>query len=189
MSSSENNVTQLLHSWRDGNKEALNELIPLIYEELRRIARGFMRRERANHTLNATALVNEAWLNLVNTPEIEWQNRAHFFAISATVMRRILIQYAREHFAEKRGGDYEKVVLEDALGVALPEKDIDLISLNDALKEFEKIDPHRSRIVELRYFGGLTIEETAEVLSESTRTVQRNWQLAKAWLYKELSKK
>ena len=189
MSSSENNVTQLLHSWRDGNKEALDELIPLIYEELRRIAHGFMRRERANHTLNTTALVNEAWLKLVKAPAIEWQNRAHFFAISATVMRRILIQYAREHFAEKRGGNYERVVLEDALGIALPESDIDLINLDDALKKFEKIDPHRSKIVELRYFGGLTIEETAEVLGESIRTVQRHWQLAKVWLYKELSKK
>jgi RNA polymerase sigma factor (TIGR02999 family) len=189
MSSSENNVTQLLHSWRAGNKEALDELIPLIYEELRRIARGFMRRERVNHTLNATALVNEAWLNLVNVPNIDWQNRAHFFAISSRVMRQILIQHARESSAEKRGGNNEKIALEDALGISLPEKDIDLINLNDALKKFEEIDPHRSRIVELRYFGGLTIEETAEVLGESTRTVQRNWQLAKAWFHKELSKK
>jgi len=176
-------VTQLLTAWGGGDQAALDLLVPLVYEELRRIARGRLGRERAGHTLQTTALVNEAYLRLVDQKQTRWQNRAHFFAISATLMRRILVDYARRRQYEKRGGGALQVTLAEAESVA-DESAPDLVALDEALKNLAEIDPRRSQVVELRFFGGLSIEEAAEVLKVSPATIERDWTIAKAWLHK-----
>lgn len=159
--------------------------MPLVYEELRRIAANYLRKERSDHTLQPTALVNEAYLKLVDISSVEWQDKAHFFAVSSNVMRRILVDYARAANTNKRGGDVQKVELSEAISFA-KEKEIDLLALNDALERLEEIDERQSKIVEMRFFGGLSVEETAEVLQLSTRTIKREWAMAKAWLYQQM---
>jgi RNA polymerase sigma factor (TIGR02999 family) len=180
-------VTQLLVSWSLGNQAALDELMPLVYGELRRLAAAYLRRERPDHTLQSTALVHEAFLKLVNQREVEWRNRAHFYGIAAQMIRRILVDYARSHHAEKRGSGAIKLALDEAL--AVPErKDMDLLGLNDALEQLAEMDPRQNRIVELRFFAGLSIEETAEVMQLSPATIKREWNSARAWLFRELSR-
>jgi len=178
-------VTQLLVAWSDGDSTALNQLVPLVNEELRRLARSYMRRERPDHTLQTTALVNEAYLKLVDQKQVHWQNRAHFLAIAARLMRRILVDYARQRQYQKRGGGALQVTLGHAESVAL-EQTPDLVALDEALAELGKMDLRRGRVVELRFFGGLSIEETAEVLKVSPTTIERDWTIAKAWLHKTM---
>ena len=179
------NVTQMLVNWGGGDADAAARLMPLVYDELRQLAQKYLHRERPDHTLQATGLVHEAYLRLVDQTAATWQNRAHFFGVAAAVMRRILVDYARSHRAEKRGGTREKIILDEA---AMPaaERSVDLIALDDALKDLVTFDPRQSQIVELRFFGGLSIEEVAEVLEVSPRTVKREWRLAKAWLRREV---
>jgi len=179
-------VTQLLTEWSDGDQAALDQLVPLVYEELRRLARHFMKRERAGHTLQTTALVNEAYLRLVDQKHTHWQNRAHFFAIAAQLMRRILVDQARRRQYQKRGGGALQVTLSHAESLT-DEKAPDLIALDDALRSLAEMDPRRSQVVELRFFGGLSIPETAEVLKVSETTVERDWMIAKAWLHKTIA--
>ena len=186
MASDSDNVTRLLIEWGDGNQQALEALVPLIYKELRNLAHNFLYRERPGHTLQTTALVHEAYLKLIDQNDARWQNRAHFFAIAAQAMRRILIDSARKHAAAKRGGPQAELSLDEVADIAL-EPDINLLKLDEALNELAKIDSRQSRIVELRYFGGLTIEETAEVISVSPATVKREWMMARAWLHQELT--
>ena len=186
-SSSPEEVTQLLVAWGNGNKAALEKLMPLVYEELRRLAHHYMRREHPGHTLQTTALVNEAYFRLVDQKHVHWQNRAHFFAISAQLMRRILVDHARGHQYAKRGGGAHKVSLDEGAVVA-EEQAADLIALDDALRGLAAIDERKSRVVELRFFGGLSVEETAEVLGVSAPTVKRQWRMAKAWLYGQVQK-
>jgi len=174
-------ITQLLINWRDGDKAALDQLMPLVYEELRRLARGFMGRERNNHTLQTSALINETFLKLVDQDETNWQNRAHFFAVSAQIMRHILIDHARSYGYEKRGAGAQRLGLDD-VKVFSEGRAGELVALDDALTKLAAIDPRKSRLVELRFFGGLNIEETAEVMNLSPTTVQREWRAAKAWL-------
>ena len=180
-------VTQLLIDWSNGDKAALDRLIPLVYDERRRLARHYMRRERAGNTLQTTALVNEAYLRLIDQRNVRWQNRAHFFAIAAQLMRRILVDRARKRYNSKRGGGVRKVSLDEP-AVVSRERGADLIEPNDALEGLEAIDQRKSKVVELRFFGGLNIEETAEVMAISPATVQREWSMAKAWLYREISR-
>jgi RNA polymerase sigma factor (TIGR02999 family) len=180
-------LTQLLIDWSNGDQSAFDKLMPLIDEELRRLAHRYMSRERAGHTLQTTALVNEAFVRLVNRKNVNWQNRAHFFGLAAQLMRTILVDHARSHACAKRGGGAFKLELDDALVVS-QKKAAEVIALNDALNELVRLDPQQSRIVELRFFGGLTVEETAEVLHLSPATIKREWSTAKAWLYHELSK-
>ena len=180
-------LTQLLIDWSNGDQSAFDKLMPLIDEELRRLAHRYMSRERAGHTLQTTALVNEAFVRLVNRKNVNWQNRAHFFGLAAQLMRTILVDHARSHACAKRGGGAFKLELDDALVVS-QKKASEVIALDDALKELARLDPQQSRIVELRFFGGLTVEETAEVLHLSPATIKREWSTAKAWLYHELSK-
>jgi RNA polymerase sigma-70 factor, ECF subfamily len=184
---SQNEVTQLLLAWSDGDKAALEELTPLVYAELRRLAEKYMRRERPGHPLQTTALVNEAYVQLVDLRQVRWQNRAHFFGVAAQLMRHILVDFARARLRAERGGYKQQVSLEEA-AVVSKEKSADFIALDDALKSLAEIDPRKSRMVELRFFGGLSVEETAEALNVSPRTVQREWNLARDWLYRELSK-
>ena len=179
-------VTQLLADWGKGNRSALDKLLPLVHGELRQIARRQMSQERPGHTLQATALINEAYLKLLGQEGYEWHNRAHFFAVCAQIMRHILIDHARAHAREKRGGGAIQVSL-DNVAVIAGEKAEQLIALDDALGSLERFDPQKAKIVELRYFGGLSIEETAEVLNISPRTVRREWQRSKAWLYRMIS--
>ena len=188
MASDSDNVTRLLIEWGDGNQQALEALVPLIYKELRNLAHNFLYRERPGHTLQTTALVHEAYLKLIDPNDARWQNRAHFFAIAAQAMRRILIHSARKHAAAKRGGPQAELSLDEVADIAL-EPDINLLKLDEALNELAKIDPRQSRIVELRYFGGLTIEETAEVISVSPATVKREWMMARAWLHQEITER
>jgi RNA polymerase sigma factor (TIGR02999 family) len=178
-------VTHLLEELSDGNQDALAALVPLIYEQLRRLARSHMRREGRMQTLQTTALVHEAYLRLVDQRNVRWQNRAHFFAIAAQAMRRILVSRARARLAEKRGGGGEKVQIDD-LDIANPESSVDLVALDEALRRLAMLDPQQGRVVELRFFGGLTVDETAEVLQLSAPTVKREWRTAKAWLRREL---
>lgn len=181
-------VTQLLLAWSKGDQSAFDHLLPLVYGELRLIAERYLKRERTGHTLQATALVNEAYLKLVNQQQpVEWQNRAHFYGIAAHAMRRILIDHARSRQANKRGSGETQLSLDDNLVVS-NERHRELIALDDALTALAAFDPQKSRIVELRYFGGLSIEETAAVLGIGTATVIRQWRLAKAWLHNELNK-
>ena len=173
-------VTMLLNAWSDGSQDALDELMPLVYQELRKLARSYLRAERPEHTLQPTALVNEAYLRLVDQRNVRWQNRRHFFGIAAQLMRRILVDHARKRQSEKRGGGEALVPFEEAKGV--PVKARDLVALDDALKDFATIDPRSAKIVELRQFGRLSIDETADVLEISPATVKRDWTVAKAWL-------
>ena len=180
-------VTRLLEELSDGNQDAMAALVPLVYEQLRRLARGHMRRERRMPTLQTTALVHEAYLRLVNQRNVRWQNRAHFFAIAAQAMRRILVSRARAALAEKRGGGGEKIQI-DGLDIANPESPVDLVAIDEALQRLAALDPQQGRIVELRFFGGLTVDETADVLQLSAPTVKRDWRTAKAWLRRELER-
>jgi RNA polymerase sigma-70 factor, ECF subfamily len=180
-------LTHLLLSWRQGEREALNKLIPVIYEELRRIAHSYIRGERKGHTLQTTALVNEAYLRLLDCSKVNWQNRAHFLAVSAQLMRRILIDYARSRGYQKRGGAMERISLKESQIVSQG-SDPDLLELDDALQALAVIDARKCQVVELRFFGGLTAEETAEVLGVSPDTVLRDWKLARTWLAREMKK-
>jgi RNA polymerase sigma-70 factor (ECF subfamily) len=180
-------VTRLLQAWSDGDANALEQLTPLVYVELRRIARRYMGRERPDHTLQTSALINEAYLRLVDASKVPWQNRVHFFAVSARVMRRILVDFARTRQNLKRGGGARTVSLDDAK-VTAPGPSVDLFALNQALDRLAALSPRQSRVVELRYFGGLTEEEMADVLSVSPRTVRHDWGLARVWLYRELTR-
>jgi RNA polymerase sigma-70 factor, ECF subfamily len=179
-------ITQLLLRWSEGDSSAREKLMPLVYEELRRLAAKYLRRERANHTLQPTALVNEAYLRLIDQREVEWQNRAQFFGLAARLMRNILVDHARSHQAAKRGGEHYSVSLSRADRVSAASA-IDLVALHETLERLTTHDPQKSNIVELRFFGGLTIEETAEVLDISHATVERDWKMARAWLRRELS--
>jgi RNA polymerase sigma-70 factor, ECF subfamily len=178
-------VTQLLLAWSDGDATALERLLPYVETELRRMASYHMRREKAGHTLQTTALVNELYLKLVDQKQAKWQNRAHFFAVAAQLMRRILVDYARRQLRSKRGGGVSDLTLDDAVIIS-HEKSADILSLNDALDRLAKLDPLKARIVELRHFGGLSVEETAEVLKIAEVTVMRHWALAKSWLRREV---
>lgn len=177
-----NDVTRLLIQLSEGNQNVVNEIFPLIYDELKKIAGNYLRNERVSHTLQPTALVHEAYIKLIDHTRINWQNRAHFLGMAATIMRQILIDHARRHRAGKRGGEHENLPLEESIVIVSDEKTMDLIALDEALKDLAKFDEFKSRLVELRYFGGLTNEETAEVLGVSEITVKRHWRLAKAWL-------
>jgi RNA polymerase sigma factor (TIGR02999 family) len=180
-------VTGLLRAWGQGDEQALERLAPLVYQELRRIAGRYMARERPDHTLQATALVNEAYVRLVDAKGVSWQDRAHFFAISARTMRHILVDFARSRRYKKRGGGADPVSLDESL-VIQGRPGADLVALDDALNAFAAVDARSSRVVELRFFGGLTVEETAEALKLSPETVMRDWKLAKAWLLRELNR-
>jgi RNA polymerase sigma-70 factor (ECF subfamily) len=183
---SKSDVTEWLVACEKGDPRALESLLPLVYDELHRQAAGFFRRERADHTLQPTALVSEVYLRLVNQHEVKWQNRAQFFGIAAQMMRRILVSHARGRRAEKRGGAAECVTLAEGIAFS-PERDVNLLALDEALTKLEAIDPEKSRMVELRFFSGLSVEETAEVMRVSPRTIDRQWQTAKAWLHREIS--
>ena len=183
---SSSNITDLLIHWCDGDQAALEKLIPLVERELHRIAHNQMKRENPGHTLQTTALVNEAYLRLIDQKRVRWQNRSHFFAIAAKIMRRILLNYARDRDRDKRGGGAIQVSLSAAHAV-IDERAVDLIALDEALNKLELIDERKCRVVELRFFGGLSVEETAEALDTSTITVIRDWNMAKAWLARELS--
>lgn len=176
------NVTELLLEFSKGNESAVNEIFPLIYDELRKLANNYLRNERGNHTLQPTALVHEAYFKMLDHTRINWQNRAHFLGMAATLMRQILIDHARKHRAGKRGGENENLQLEESIVIVAGEKSMDLVALDEALKDLAKFDEFKSRLVELRYFGGLSVEETAEVLKVSEITVKRHWRMAKAWL-------
>ena len=179
-------VTEMLAEWSDsGDRQALDQLIPVVYDELRRQASRYLQRERHGHTLQTTALVHEAYVRLIDQAGVRWQNRAHFFAIAAEMMRRILVDHARRRGAAKRGGDALKLTLNEDLN-ASGERDLDLISVDEALTKLAALDQQQARVVELRFFGGLNVEETAEVLGISARTVKRDWQVAKSWIRREL---
>lgn len=180
-------VTQTLLDWSSGDREAAADLLPLVYDELRRLASIYLSRERQDHTLQPTALVHEAYLRLIDQTRVEWQNRAHFFGVAAEMMRRILIDHAKRTKASKRGGFAEKLALDEAVAFS-EDQEVDLLALDDALSDLARLDPRQSRIVELRFFGGLTLEETAEVTKLSRATVEREWVMAKAWLYSQLAK-
>jgi len=180
------NVTQLLIGWSKGDKEALDQLLPIVYDELRRQAARYLRRERVGHTLQTTALIHEAYLRLVDQKSVQWQNRAQFFGIAAQLMRRILVDHARTRKRVKRGGSDIRVSLNDA-NLKSQSQDLDVVALDEALERLAQIDAQQGRIVELRFFSGLTVEETAEVLAISPATVKRDWSMAKAWLHRELS--
>lgn len=180
-------VTRLLRAWGAGNQEAMNQLAPLVYDELRRMARGYMRRENEGNSFQATALVNEAYLRLVRLDDVNWKDRAHFFAISAQTMRRILVDAARARGAGKRGGGIQRLNLRESIdGVAL--RDSRLVDLDEALDTLAQVDPRKAKVVEMRFFGGLSVEETAEVLGISMQSVMRDWKLARAWLIKAMAR-
>ena len=179
-------VTRLLLDWSDGDERARDEVLPLVYDELRRLAALYLLRERHDHTLQPTALVHEAYLRLVDQRQVNWRNRAQFVGLAAVMMRRILVNYARDRAAGKRGGDLQKVPLSDADAPGRPQ-DVDVIVLHDALDQLSAIDPRKSRIVELKFFGGLTTNEIAEVLRLSPATIERDWSFARAWLYDAIS--
>ncbi len=179
-------VTELLRAWGEGDDGALEQLTPLVEAELRRLARGYMRRERRDHTLQTTALVNEAFLRLTGARHVRWQDRAHFLGISARLMRRVLVDHARSRGYHKRGGGAERVTLDEGL-VTSPEPAVDVLALDRALEALAAVDVRKSRVIELRFFGGLSVEETAEVLAVSPVTVMREWSSAKAWLYREMT--
>jgi RNA polymerase sigma-70 factor, ECF subfamily len=183
---SNEDITQLLVDWNQGNEAARDRLIPLVANELRRIASRYLYGERHEHTLQATALINEAYIRLVDQKQVQWQNRAHFFGVAAQLMRRILVDYARTRNAAKRDGQRHKLSLDDVINLS-EEQDKNLVALDEALERLAKLQPQRSQIVELRFFGGMTIEETASALNVSIDTVKAEWRLAKAWLYREIS--
>lgn len=180
------NITELLVAWNHGDQDALAQLTPFVYRELHRLAHGYLAGERHGHVLQTTALVNEAFVRLIDWQQVEWQNRAHFFGVSATLMRHILVQFAREQQAAKRGGRAIEVSLSEATTLGT-QNTPDLVALDDALKTLEKLDPRQARTVELRFFGGLSLEEAAEVLHVSVSTVRRDWRMAQAWLHQQLS--
>ncbi len=184
--SSTHDITRLLRDWSDGDEQALEKLTPLLYKELHRIAQRYMRRERADHTLQATALINEAYLRLIPWKNVRWQNRAQFFGVSAQLMRRILVDFARSRNSAKRGGSDRVISLEEGQAVSR-DWARQTVALDEALQRLAAFDPRKSQIAELRFFGGLSLKETAEVLKISSRTVLREWDLAKAWLHRELS--
>ncbi|MCA1617141.1 MAG: sigma-70 family RNA polymerase sigma factor [Acidobacteria bacterium] len=186
MTPSSQNVTALLHEWGRGDRGALDRLMPVIYEELRHQAARYLRQERPGHTLQTTALIHEAYLRLVDQKNVQWQNRAHFFAIAAQLMRRILVDHARQRQAAKRGGAALRLTLDEAMALS-EEPDVNLVVLDEALNRLAVIDPQQSRVVELRFFSGLSVEETAEALRISPRTVKRDWNVAKAWLRREIT--
>ncbi len=179
-------VTLILRDLESGDRRAADRLMPFVYDELRRLASHYLKNERPDHTLQPTALVHEAYLRLVDQTRVNWQNRAHFFAVAASMMRRILVDHARSHNAQKHGGRRQKLSLDEAISFSKG-KDLDIVALDDALGDLARLDPEQSRIVELRFFGGLTLEETAEVTGVSLSTVRREWEMAKAWLYDQLS--
>ena len=181
-------ITQILRESSDSNKELLDKLMPYVYEELRRQASRYLRRERSDHTLQTSALINEAYLKLADQKEVAFESRTHFFAITANVMRQILVDYARTKHRQKRGGNDVKVPLEESIIISSGEQNIDLVTLDEALNRLEKIDLQQMRVVELRYFSGLSLEETAEVLNISRSTAAREWTMAKAWLHRELTR-
>jgi RNA polymerase sigma factor (TIGR02999 family) len=180
------NITQLLVAWKQGDQAALEQLTPLVYRELHRLAHGYLKGERQGHVLQTTALVNEAFVRLVDWQNVEWQNRAHFFGVSATLMRHILVQFAREQQAQKRGGKAVQVSLSEAVAISA-RNNPDLVKLDNALTTLEKLDPRQARTVELRFFGGLSLEEVAEVLRVSVSTVRRDWRMAQACLHQQLN--
>ena len=180
-----NEVTRLLIEWEHGNKAALDQLMPLVYDELRRLAAHYLQQERSGHTLQPTALVNEAYLRLVDQRNVDWRNRAQFFGLAAQMMRRILVNHAEARKAAKRGGDAERLPLDDSLCLSR-ENDVDILALHDALNRLAGFDEQKSKVVELRFFGGLTMDEVAEFIGKSTATTEREWSLARAWLYREL---
>jgi RNA polymerase sigma-70 factor (ECF subfamily) len=184
---SQQDVTRLLVRLTDGDRGVLDELLPVVYGELRKLASSYLRRERVGHTLQPTALVHEAYMRLVDQTQVQWQNRAHFFGVAAQMMRRILVDHARAHEAEKRGGEFQKLSLDENIDVS-GERDVNLVALDDALNLLAEVDPQKSKIVELRFFGGLSVEETAEVLGVSAPTVKRQWRMAKAWLYGQVKR-
>ena len=179
------NISHLLKEWNAGDREALDRLTPLVYEELRRQAAHYLRRERPGHTLQTTALIHEAYLRLVDAQDVRWQGRAHFFAIAANLMRRILVDHARRRDADKRGGSQVRVQLDEALAVA-EETEVDLLAIDEALNKLAAIDEQQARVVELRFFSGLSVEETAAALGVSPKTVKRDWSVARAWLRREI---
>jgi RNA polymerase sigma factor (TIGR02999 family) len=182
-------VTQLLSKWSSGDQAALDQLLPMVYGELHRLAAAYLRRERSNHTLQSTALVHEAFMRMVHQQDVQWKSRAHFFAICAQMIRRILVDYARSQHAEKRGSGAVKLALDEAMAVPqTPATDVDLLGLNDALDRLAEMDERQSRIVELRFFAGLSIEETAEVMHLSPASIKREWQTARAWLFREMTR-
>ncbi len=183
---SDQDVTHLLIQWSKGDSGALEALVPLVYDELRRLAQLYLSREKPGHTLSSTALVHEAYLRLVKQKDVTWQNRAHFFAVAARMMRRILVDHARRHGFAKRGGGAMTLSLDEAMAPAA-QREVNLVALDDALDTLAKLDERQSRMVELRFFGGLSIEETSEVLGVSAPTVKREWASARAWLYREIS--
>lgn len=185
-SSAPPNITELLVAWNQGDQSALEQLTPLVYRELHRLAHGYLAGERHGHVLQTTALVNEAFVRLIDWQQVEWQNRAHFIGVAATLMRHILVQFAREQQATKRGGQAIEVLLSEAVTVSARHNP-DLVKLDDALTALEKLDPRQARTVELRFFGGLSLEEAAEVLRVSVSTVRRDWRMAQAWLHQQLS--
>ncbi|HMV49366.1 MAG TPA: sigma-70 family RNA polymerase sigma factor [Blastocatellia bacterium] len=182
-----NQITAQLAAWQSGDAAAMEEVIRAVYQELRRMADRYLRQETPGHTLQPTALVHEAWLRLVKQTQVDWQNRAQFFGVAAQMMRRILVDHAKSKHREKRGGDAVKLLLEDTVDVS-DERAADLVALDDALQSLAAIDARKCRVIELRYFGGLSVEETAEILQVSPQTVLRDWKLAKAWLYREIKK-
>lgn len=181
-------ITQLLKDWNEGDRAALDELMPLVYGELRRQASRYLRKERQGHTLQTTALIHETYLKLVGQNEVEWQNRNHFFAIASTAMRRILVDHARTRHREKRGGDAEDLLLDEALLIQTEQKTVDLVDLDEALVRLERLDRRQAKVVELRFFSGLTNEEAAGVLGVSIATVRNDWAMAKAWLHIQIGK-
>jgi RNA polymerase sigma factor (TIGR02999 family) len=186
MSAIPREVTQLLQAWREGDESALEQLMPMVYDELRRIAQWFMRNERKGHTLQTSALINEAYLRLVERDGVDWQGRAHFFGVAAQAMRRVLVDYARARNYQKRAGQARQVSLDEAANIA-EERAAEIVALDDALESLAGVDPRKCRVVELRYFGGLSVEETAEVLGVSVATVTRDWSMAKLWLLREIN--
>ena len=184
---SRTDVTELLMDWHNGDQSAIDELIPLVYDELRRLAASYLRRRPAGHTLQPTALVHEAYLKLAGKSDVEWQNRAHFIGVAAHLMRCILVDHFRAKQADKREGNRQKLSLDDAVSFPQQQAEVDLMALDDALKSLEAVDAQQCRIVEMRFFGGLTVEETAQALNLSARTIKREWSTAKLWLLRHLS--
>ena len=187
MAPAQTHITELLVAWGGGDREALDRLLPLVYDELHRQAERYLSRERRGHTLQPTALVNEVYLRLVDQRQASWRNRAQFFGVAAQMMRRILVSHARARRAGKRRGDEQRITLDEVLAPA-PQRDVNLLALDEALTRLEEIDPGKSRMVELRFFSGLSVEETAEVMGVSPRTIDRQWQTAKAWLHRAMSR-
>lgn len=186
MADEKRNITLLLKDWGDGKTKAFEDLLPLVYDELRRRASQYLRNERSGHTLQTTALINEVYIKLIDKEDIAWESRSHFFAIASTAMRRILVDHARTRKREKRGGKEEDLPLDEARVVSAKERSVDLVALDDALNRLSEFDERQAKVVELRYFSGMTIDETAEILGISNVTVRREWTMAKAWLHQEI---